>query len=296
MEECGYEFVGQEAAKDGAFVDRLTRVERARRKALDAARGAAEYKYKVGKKVCPSCGAVQSYEETQDRKRGKKCQECHVAYRVPRPKDSKGVDAWLAEQAAQHEEQKARATREALERAAAADRRRVGGADSVAKAREDAYQRALRAKVDAEAGPFMDRLKDDIDRRRNAAKARESLAFSAADADCTFKPALAKGRAAALDVGAAKRVAAASSPRDAPVVAKWEDDLEAYLKAAAAARAKTLSRDLDAAGRAARPGRENARPGGRPKSKTAPGRQQRKRDKSPVDAAPVDLGAFEDLI
>ena len=121
-----------------------------------------------------------------------------------------------------------------------------------------------------------------------------SLAFLEANADCTFKPTLAKGRATTLDPDALKRVATTSDMK--PVVTKWEDDLEEFLKIQTSNQTKALSREKTAADRARRGSTRSSRLLKDSKAKAASSSRARKRDKSPVDAAPVDLLAFEDLI
>ena len=71
--------------------------ERFRRRALEAAIGAAAYKDRLDKKCCPICGTVQSYDEWVERYgKGRNCQECSVP-RVRRagPLTTRGDDAAL---------------------------------------------------------------------------------------------------------------------------------------------------------------------------------------------------------
>lgn len=132
MRQCGYDFAHEERAP---FVDRLTRNEKQRRDRLARARGKADYDF-MDKKVCPKCGAVQSYDEYIDKR---KCQDCNVAYK---PRRTRGLDAWLDEQ-----EMKERRRRDLLNRH-----------------REEPKRHS------SDFGAFLERLQRDLDTRKRHAR------------------------------------------------------------------------------------------------------------------------------
>jgi hypothetical protein len=67
-----------------AAVDRMENTERARRQRMDTARAEDAYAKKVDKKVCPSCGLVQTYAEVLKQQKGKRCASgCGKEYAVP---------------------------------------------------------------------------------------------------------------------------------------------------------------------------------------------------------------------
>ncbi|CAM9254846.1 unnamed protein product, partial [Hapterophycus canaliculatus] len=81
---------GEEEAKDDAgaagsrdaFLYRVDAQERAKAAAMEHRRGELAYKAVLDKRVCPGCGAEQSYDEVQEKR--KTCPNCEVEYRKPR--------------------------------------------------------------------------------------------------------------------------------------------------------------------------------------------------------------------
>jgi hypothetical protein len=222
---CGYEFTNEGGKKaDGdAFVERLARANRNQRKAKEDAIGKQEYSYRLDKKQCPRCGAIQAYDEWVERfSKGKNCQECSIPYRHKKPAGSKGLDAWLDRQ--DREEKLRRERRSQLVQKHESDLRKeeFGGAASLNSM--NAYQKALRAKV--EQGPsFMERLADDVKRRKAAKEARA-----------------AERRAPAARKGA------------------WEDDLAHFLKEAAVLEAPPARPRSAPAKRATVPKKKGSKP------------------------------------
>ena len=316
MQDCGYEFARDAGAppKEGKrdqFVERLTRNERFRRRALEAAIGAAAYKDRLDKKCCPICGTVQSYDEWVERYgKGRNCQECSVPRvrragplttrgdaaltargdaarrwivrgdesrprrgdgrtkrdrRAARPgtrrSGPRGPRAWTPGSSAKtrRNETAARAGRARRSngsasssatwsggragrtpasgpasiflscipgRAPFAPRRsprengprtfgarsaQVGAPDASGKRSGDAYQRALRAKVDAEGGPFLSRLADDVRRRREATARRAETKNAETH---SFTPAMPGLKASNKQPAIAPRGTGRSRPRE----------------------------------------------------------------------------------
>lgn len=238
MKRCGYDFASsnkKDGDDDGAFVNRLTMMERQRRAKMEAERGRQDYEYKLGKKECARCGAVQSYDEVVEKR--KLCQNCGIEYKVRRPRDSKGLDAWLDSQQRWIADRDEHRVNQAKQRLDASKRQQIGGADSdAARLRQgDPYQRAMRAKIDAQAGPFLDRFYDDLTKRRARKDEAANKAASKDDA-LNFKPHMAGAKQCAdfklqkKEATPAPVYAAPQPPPDPAQVSKWEDDLEAYLK------------------------------------------------------------------
>ena len=78
-------------SKEGGVADftvRMEAKERARRQKLERKRGEKEYESLIDKKVCPKCGAVQSYDEVVSRRNKCKKSGCNCLYRKPNIKDS----------------------------------------------------------------------------------------------------------------------------------------------------------------------------------------------------------------
>jgi hypothetical protein len=61
------------------FIGNIESKERSKLHDLETARGKEEYKRKLDKKYCPSCGAEQSYDDIQEKR--SKCLGCNVAYK-----------------------------------------------------------------------------------------------------------------------------------------------------------------------------------------------------------------------
>ncbi len=61
------------------FIGNIESKERSKLHDLETARGKEEYKQKLDKKNCPSCGAEQSYDDIQEKRN--KCLGCNVAYK-----------------------------------------------------------------------------------------------------------------------------------------------------------------------------------------------------------------------
>lgn len=78
-------------SKEGGVADftvRMEAKERSRRLKLERKRGEKEYENLIDKKVCPKCGAVQSYDEVVSRRNKCKKSGCNCLYRKPNMKDS----------------------------------------------------------------------------------------------------------------------------------------------------------------------------------------------------------------
>ncbi|CAM9971560.1 unnamed protein product [Ectocarpus sp. 6 AP-2014] len=81
---------GGEEAKDGsgpgasidAFLYRMDAQERAKNAAMEHRRGELAYKAVLDKRVCPGCGAEQSYDEVEEKR--KICPNCEAEYRKPK--------------------------------------------------------------------------------------------------------------------------------------------------------------------------------------------------------------------
>ncbi|CAB1100265.1 unnamed protein product [Ectocarpus sp. CCAP 1310/34] len=81
---------GGEEAKDGsgpgasidAFLYRMDAQERAKNAAMEHRRGELAYKAVLDKRVCPDCGAEQSYDEVEEKR--KICPNCEAEYRKPK--------------------------------------------------------------------------------------------------------------------------------------------------------------------------------------------------------------------
>ena len=169
---CGYEFARDSGKKANGdeFVERLARSARHSRRAKEEAIGKQEYSYRLDKKQCPRCGAVQSYDEYVERfSKGRNCQECHVPYRHKRPAGSKGIDAWIERQD-KYLQAKRERRKELVRQHEASLRKDEFGSEEALK-KMNKYQKELRAKV--EQGPsFLERLDEDVRRRKAAKEAR----------------------------------------------------------------------------------------------------------------------------
>ncbi|CAM9111508.1 unnamed protein product [Ectocarpus sp. 4 AP-2014] len=81
---------GGEEAKHGsgpgasidAFLYRMDAQERAKNAAMEHRRGELAYKAALDKRVCPGCGAEQSYDEVEEKR--KICPNCEAEYRKPK--------------------------------------------------------------------------------------------------------------------------------------------------------------------------------------------------------------------
>ena len=124
----------------------------------------------MDKKQCPKCGAVQSYDEYVERfSKGRNCQECHVPYRHKRPAGSKGIDAWIEGQD-KYLQAKRERRKELVRQHEQSLRKDEFGSEEALK-KMNKYQKELRAKV--EQGPsFLERLDEDVRRRKAAKEAR----------------------------------------------------------------------------------------------------------------------------
>jgi hypothetical protein len=71
------------------FMDRMEAKERKRRENLARKRGEKDYEVMIDKKVCPNCGAIQSYDEVVSRRKKCKKSGCNVFYQKPGMKDDK---------------------------------------------------------------------------------------------------------------------------------------------------------------------------------------------------------------
>lgn len=234
MKQCGYDFArtADRAPDPDAFVERLSRSEKQRRRKLEHARGQAEYTLRLNKKKCPRCGATQTYDEVVEKRR--KCQECGVAYRVPRPKG--GFDDFLEAQA---DRERRRRQNRADAQAAQLECRtcRPEGPDL-------SYKRALRAKVDAEAGKFLERVARDLNKRRQLMR------------DCERRkdeqPPLPPPPQYTRRANKPHVATFPPGPRVAPVISKWEDDLEEYIRRASTKRQHEADRKRELVASAAR--------------------------------------------
>lgn len=63
----------------GSFLKRFETAHDSKQLALETRRAKAEYEARVDKKVCPSCGATQSYDECRHHKN--KCRDCKKAFK-----------------------------------------------------------------------------------------------------------------------------------------------------------------------------------------------------------------------
>ena len=70
------------------FTIRMEAKERSRRQKLERKRGEKEYEQMIDKKVCPKCGAIQSYDEVVSRRNKCKKSGCNCLYRKPGIKDN----------------------------------------------------------------------------------------------------------------------------------------------------------------------------------------------------------------
>ncbi|KAJ1451561.1 hypothetical protein M885DRAFT_529462 [Pelagophyceae sp. CCMP2097] len=304
--ECAYDFSGQERQVNGEWVDRLSAAERARRLKLEYTRGKRLYDAQIHKKSCPLCGAEQAYDELAE-KRNDCSLGCKAQYQVWRPKESKGADAWLKTQEKWLTDKKEEAVKaqEARDRADAAQR--------VGSTQHDAYHASLRAKVEATSGPFLDRLYDDLEKRKAKQRALETT--KANEAGPSFKPHM-PGMQKVADFELQKRAdlraaqqpgpratapyATAPQKRPGPAMAsKWEDDLEEYLGAMAVERKSAHDKKAKAAStaktrKANRPRAETARPAS---ARPASARPSSRPDKaSRTRTAGVDEAIFDNLL
>lgn len=213
MRQCGYEFVDRiQESREGDFVDRVSRVEKQRRARLERARGQAEYELRVDKKVCPQCGATQTYDEVITKK--KRCQHCGVEYRVPRPRGSKGLSAWLDEQTNRDIKRK-EAERQAQRKY---DRPRRGNPHHAPSSKTQRQQ---------QHDDFLARLTADLEKRA----ARKKSQPDQQEQKLPPPPPYERQRRRRQHVAENKISAPASPPKkSAPIVSKWEDDLEEYIR------------------------------------------------------------------
>lgn len=297
MRQCGYDFVDKGGNDENrhafcaeAFVERLSRTDKHRRQKLEHMRGKSAYELKFDKKRCPRCGAVQSYDEVVDKR--KKCQECGIEYRVPRPKGSEGLERWLSQQAERE--------RESQHRRRQAEHRDIARPTIHCNL---SHNRALRAKVDAEIGSaFLERVSRDIEKRKREALAREQRKVQQAVAKPPPPPPPKKNRS--CDTPAATFPA---PPKVTPLISKWEDDLEEYVRRASITRQRRIESDRQ---RSAgvwhnKSKRGSSRQGTtaldhtRPRASAKNCRRRTEKDRSSPDLsrqASIDLAKFDELL
>ena len=104
----GSRLSAEEDSKAYGFLDRQEAMERSRRQQMEFNRGKAEYDAKIDKRVCPQCGAKQSYDEFKEKR--KKCPNCRVdyAYRVDWNRIQSRFFSRILEYAAKQEDKKKR--------------------------------------------------------------------------------------------------------------------------------------------------------------------------------------------
>ncbi|KAH8049813.1 tudor domain-containing protein [Aureococcus anophagefferens] len=187
-------------AKADNFIQRQDAWTRKVRREKEAAIGKAHYDVKLDKKVCPNCGAVQSYDEVEEKR--DRCVECAVAY----TRKNKGdIDGFLESVEARRRE--AECKMDALARDV--DHGRSVGAKRVFRdgrvVTEPLFpERQSECAWDA----FYERLEADLVRRRDHADDRAGLARSGPAAlerhdprddldECTFQPSIFRSGAAA---------------------------------------------------------------------------------------------------
>ncbi|KAH8060042.1 tudor domain-containing protein [Aureococcus anophagefferens] len=168
------------------------------RREKEAAIGKAAYDVKLDKKVCPNCGAVQSYDEVEEKR--DRCVECAVAY----TRKNKGdIDGFLESVEARQRE--AECKMDALARDV--DHGRSVGAKRVFRDGRVVTEPLFPERQSEYAwDAFYERLEADLVRRRDHADDRAGLARSGPAAldrhdprddldECTFQPPSSRARA-----------------------------------------------------------------------------------------------------
>ena len=235
MRECGYEFAGTQKDEEDtskkkesmAFVDRVTRKEKDRLKKLQKKRGETDYEAMIHKKVCPKCRISQSYDEYLEKR--KLCKECGVAYRKPRPRGSKGLDAWLDDQE----------TRECWRRIHLRSLQEKYDEDAQKAEKIRHIMRPGEKKSEAlEDLPFLDRLEADLEAR----KLKLRLLFERKDDEKALEINKSKHRAQP------QKPIPKKSPKKSPKktqkneLSNWDDDLESWIHCAAKTRCDDVAK------------------------------------------------------